>query len=277
MSDGDAASLYQGLIPDAYEDLMVPLFYEPFADDLVARAVALEPVDVLEIAAGTGVVTRRLVGALPGGSAIVATDLNGDMLAVAEALEDEWVEEAGEVIWRVADAQRLPFDDASFDLVVCQFGVMFFRDRPGSNAEVLRVLRPGGTYIFSAWDSIEHNPIPCAVDIAFGRVLPDARANVLTRVSHGYHDLDRIRADVEAAGLVLNAIDTVELVATVDSAKAAAAALPNGGPLRIELDGYAAKARGEIETIAAEILEDEFGTGPVQVPMRAFVVTASRP
>src|SRR6185437_2907805 len=148
MSDGDAASLYQGLIPDAYEDLMVPLFYEPFADDLVARAVALEPVDGLEIAAGTGVVTRRLVGALPGGSAIVATDLNGDMLAVAEALEDEWVEEAGEVIWRVADAQRLPFDDASFDLVVCQFGVMFFRDRPGSNAEVLRVLRPGGTYIF---------------------------------------------------------------------------------------------------------------------------------
>ena len=277
MSDGDAGSLFQGPVPDAYEDLMVPLFFQPFADDLVARAVALEPVDVLEIAAGTGVVTRGLVGALPGGSTIVATDLNSDMLAVAAALEDEWAEEAGEVTWRVADAQRLPFDDGSFDLVVCQFGVMFFRDRSGSNAEVLRVLRPGGTYIFSAWDSIERNPVPCAVDTAFRRVLPDAPANVVTRVSHGYHDLDRIRTDVEAGGLVLNAIDTVELVATADSAKAAAAALPNGGPLRVELDGYDVKARGEIEAIVAEMLEDEFGRGPVQVPMRAFVVTASRP
>jgi SAM-dependent methyltransferase len=277
MSDEDAGTMFRGPIPDAYEDLMVPLFFQPFADDLVARAVALEPVDVLEVAAGTGVVTRGLVGALPGGSTIVATDLNSDMLAVAEAHEDAREEETGEVTWGVADAQRLPFDDASFDLVVCQFGVMFFRDRPGSHAEVLRVLRPGGTYIFSAWDSIEGNAIPRAVDTAFRRVLPDAPTNVVTRVSHGYHDVDRIRADLEAGGLVLSSIDMVELVASADSAKAAAAALPNGGPLRVELDGYHATAREEIETIAAEILEDEFGTGPLRAPMRAYVVTASRP
>jgi SAM-dependent methyltransferase len=277
MSDRDAGSLFQGPVPDAYEDLMVPLFFQPFADDLVARAIAVEPVDVLEIAAGTGVVTRGLVEALPGDSTIVATDLNSDMLAVAAALEDDSADGAGEVTWRVADAQRLPFDDASFDLVGCQFGVMFFHDPSGSHAEVRRVLRPGGTYIFSAWDSIENNPIPRAVDTAFRRVLPDAPTNVITRVSHGYHDLDRIRADVEAGGLVLNRIDTVELVAVADSPKAAAAALPNGSALRLELDSYGEKVRGEIETIAAQILEDEFGAGPLLVPMCAFVVTASRP
>lgn len=277
MSDRDAGMLFQGSLPDAYEDLMVPLFFQPFAEDLVARAAALEPVDVLEIAAGTGVVTRGLVGSLPGDSTIVATDLNSDMLAVAAALEGEPTEGTGDVTWRVADAQRLPFDDGSFDLVVCQFGVMFFRDRPGSNAEVLRVLRTGGNYIFSAWDSIAHNAIARAVDTAFGRVLPEASTNVITRVAHGYHDADRIRADVEAGGLVLTSIDTVDLVAVADSAQIAAAALPNGSPLRVELEPYGAAARDEIEALASSLLEDEFGAGPVRAPMRALVVTATRP
>lgn len=277
MSDRDAGMLFQGSLPDAYEDLMVPLFFQPFAEDLVARAAALEPVDVLEIAAGTGVVTRGLVGSLSGDSTIVATDLNSDMLAVAAALEGEPTEGTGDVTWRVADAQRLPFDDGSFDLVVCQFGVMFFRDRPGSNAEVMRVLRTGGNYIFSAWDSIATNPIPSLVDEAYRRVLPDARPNVITSVAHGYHDHDRIRADVEAGGLVLGTIDTVDLVAVADSAQIAAAALAYGSALAAQLDGYPSSAREEIEMIATQLIEHEFGTGPIRAPMRAFVVTALRP
>ncbi len=276
MSGSDAGTMFQGAVPDAYEELMVPLFYQPYADDLVARAVAVEPIDVLELAAGTGVVTRALVGALPEDASIVATDLNSDMLAVAEAVETHAGPD-GEVTWRVADAQRLPFDDDSFDLVVCQFGVMFFPDRPGSHAEVRRVLRPGGSYIFSVWDAIGHNAIAGAIDTAFRRVLPDARTNVVTRVSHGYHDLDRIRADVEAGGLVLTSIDPVDRIAAADSAKVAAAALPNGGPLRVELETYGDDARNEIQALATSLLEEEFGAGPVRTPLRALVVTASCP
>lgn len=267
--------MFQGAIPDAYEELMVPLFFQPFADDLVARAVALEPVDVLELAAGTGVVTRGLVGALPEDSSIIATDLNSDMLAVAESIESD--ASSDDVTWRVADAQRLPFDDDSFDLVVCQFGVMFFSDRVGANAEVRRVLRPGGTYLFSVWDSIAQNAIACAIDTAYSRVLPDARPNVVTRVSHGYHDVDRIRADVEAGGLVLDSIESVDKIASADSASEAARALPRGGPLRVELETYGDDARDEIEALACSLLEDEFGPGPIRTPLRALLVAASLP
>jgi SAM-dependent methyltransferase len=277
MFDGDAGMMFQGAVPDAYEDLMVPLFFQPFAEDLVARAVALEPVDVLEIAAGTGVVTRALVEALPGNATIVATDLNRDMLAVATAHEAESADDTGEVTWRVADAQQLPFDDESFDLVVCQFGVQYFSDRPASHAEVLRVLRPGGSYLFSTWDSIANNPIPCAVEDAYRRVLPDARPNLLTSVAHGYHDQERIRADVEEGGLVLEAIDTVDLVAVAESARAASQALAHGSVLASQLDGHPSSVREEIQTVAAGVLEDEYGTGALRAPMRAFVVTASRP
>lgn len=273
----EAARGFRGGVPEAYERLMVPLMFQPYADDVVARAVAQHPTSVLELAVGTGVVTRGLASALPPQVALVATDLNPGMLEVARTRGAPRPAGAPEVVWRAADAQDLPFDDASFDLVVCQFGVMFFRDRPGSNAEVLRVLRTGGNYIFSAWDSIAHNAIARAVDTAFGRVLPEASTNVITRVAHGYHDADRIRADVEAGGLVLTSIDTVDLVAVADSAQIAAAALPNGSPLRVELEPYGAAARDEIEALASSLLEDEFGAGPVRAPMRALVVTATRP
>jgi ubiquinone/menaquinone biosynthesis C-methylase UbiE len=145
-------ALFAGSIPELYDNLLVPLIFEPYAQDLARRVAALQPARVLETAAGTGVVTRALAQALPGSCEIVATDLNSPMLDRAAA-----VGTARPVQWRQADAMQLPFDDASFDVVVCQFGVMFFPDRASAYAQARRVLRLGGVFVFNAWDRIEEN------------------------------------------------------------------------------------------------------------------------
>ncbi|MBS1698515.1 MAG: class I SAM-dependent methyltransferase [Actinobacteria bacterium] len=276
MTEDAAARQFRGGVPDDYERRMVPLMFQPYADDMVARAVARHPAAVLELAAGTGVVTRGLAAALPPESTLAATDLNPGMLAVAEARGAARPARSSDVVWRTADALDLPFDEGSVDLVVCQFGVMFFPDRPAAHAQVRRVLRPGGTYLFSAWDSIAANAIALAVDEAYRRVLPDAPPNVITRVAHGYHDPDAIRRDAEAGGLVVDAVEGVELIGAADSAEAAAAAIPRGTPMRAELEPLGDETRDRIEAITADLLRQRFGTGPIRTPIRAFVVTAHR-
>jgi ubiquinone/menaquinone biosynthesis C-methylase UbiE len=140
---------FSGAIPELYEAYLVPLIFEPYAADLATRLAARSPSRVLEVAAGTGVVTRALTRTLPASTSIVATDLNQAMLDRARA-----VGTAYPVEWRTADALALPFPDRSFDAVVCQFGVMFFPDKPRAYAEARRVLRPGGAFVFNVWDSL---------------------------------------------------------------------------------------------------------------------------
>lgn len=276
MPEDAAAKLFRGGIPDAYERLMVPLMFQPYADDMVARAVARRPSAVLELAAGTGVVTRGLAAALSCETTLVATDLNPGMLAVAEAHGAPRSAGAPDVAWQLADAQALPFDDASFDLVVCQFGVMFFPDRPAAHAQARRVLRPGGMYLFSAWDSITTNAVALAVDEAYRQVLPDAPPNVITRVAHGYHDPETIRRDAETGGLTVEAVEVLDLIGAAESAAAAAAAIPRGSPMRAELEQHGDEVRDRIEAIAATLLDQRFGPGPIRTPIRAFVATAHR-
>jgi SAM-dependent methyltransferase len=140
MSATDVA--FAGSIPALYDRYMGPLLFEPYARDIAARAAALGPQHILETAAGTGIVTEALARALPQAD-IVATDLNQAMLDVAA----ERVR-AANVRFQQADAQALPFADGEFDLVLSQFGVMFFPDRVGAYREVRRVLKPGGRVLF---------------------------------------------------------------------------------------------------------------------------------
>ena len=144
--------VFQGSVPALYDRYLGPMIFAPYADDLAARVAGLQGGSLLEIAAGTGVLTRALVATLPPSVAIVATDLNQPMLdhASARLVSDR-------LTWRQADAQALPFADGMFDLVVCQFGAMFFPDRPRAFAEAYRVLRPGGRFLFNVWDRIEEN------------------------------------------------------------------------------------------------------------------------
>ena len=146
MSD-DAAG-FVGSIPENYDRGLGPIIFSNY-DEHTARLVAgYAPSRVLETGAGTGIVTRRLRDLLPATTRLVATDLNPPMLDVARQKfhPDEPIE------FQQADAIALPFDDASFDAVVCQFSVQFFPDKEKSYREAYRVLAPGGRYVFSVWD-----------------------------------------------------------------------------------------------------------------------------
>jgi SAM-dependent methyltransferase len=159
---------FAGSIPLLYDTYFVPLLFEPYAADLAGRLKARRVSSVLEVAAGTGVVTRALAAVLPEEVSIVATDLNQAMLDRAAAVGTK-----RPVVWRQADAMALPFPDRAFDAVVCQFGIMFFPDKVKAFSEVRRVLQPGGIFIFNVWDRIEQNEFADEVTKALASVFPD--------------------------------------------------------------------------------------------------------
>src|SRR4051812_14431129 len=167
MTRPDSDKVFAGSVPRLYDEYLVPLIFEPYAIDLSERVAARRPRRVLEIAAGTGVVTRRLASALSEGCEIVSTDLNPGMIERARE-----VGTVRPVQWQTADARQLPFDDGAFDAVVCQFGVMFFPDKAAAFAETRRVLRPGGAFLFNAWDRIEDNEFADVVTAALATVFP---------------------------------------------------------------------------------------------------------
>ena len=195
MNRPDVDKVFSGSIAKLYDEILVPLIFEPYADDLTRRLSTRSLARVLEIAAGTGVVTRRLAAVLGPEVAIVATDLNAPMLAQAAA-----VGTVRPVEWRQADAMQLPFDDAGCDAVVCQFGVMFFPDKAKAFAEMRRVLRPGGVLVFNVWDRIEDNEFADTVTTALAALFRAAPPRFMARTPHGYHDVAAIARDLHAGG-----------------------------------------------------------------------------
>src|SRR5881394_2185568 len=199
-------AVFTGSIPALYDRYLGPLLFEPYARDLARRLADLREGHVLETAAGTGIVTEALAGRLAPAVALVATDLNQAMVDRAAAKSALKRAEL-----RQADALKLPFADASFDAVVCQFGVMFFADRVAGYREARRVLKPGGRFVFSVWDSLAHNPIPrCIVDAAAARY-PHNPPRFLARTPHGHHDADVIRRELAEAGFDSPVIEVVTL------------------------------------------------------------------
>jgi ubiquinone/menaquinone biosynthesis C-methylase UbiE len=268
-------TLFAGSIPELYDQLLVPLIFEPYATDLGARVAALKPARVLETAAGTGVVTRALARSLPASADIVATDLNPPMLARAAA-----VGTARPVEWRPADAMQLPFADASFDVVVCQFGVMFFPDKAHAYAEARRVLRPGGMFLFNAWDRIEDNEIAHAVTEALAAVYPSDPPRFMARTPHGYHDAQAIARDLAQGGF--NAAPAIEVIAARSRAASpliAAMAYCQGTPLRNEIEARAAQGGAGLAAataVVAKAITERFGDGAVDAKIQARVVRVTR-
>ena len=180
---------------DAYDELLVPLVFQAYADDLVRRLTDLRAGSILEVAAGTGAVTRAMARSLPGDVSITATDLVPGMVDRARR-----VGTARPVTWDQADVMALPYESESFDVVVCQFGAMFFNPKPDAFAEARRVLRPGGRLLFSVWDDLEHNEFAAAVNHALRRHFPDEPPQFLERAPYGYHDRETIIADLRVGG-----------------------------------------------------------------------------
>ena len=215
--------------PALYDRYMGPLLFEPYAKILAERAALLQPDHILETAAGTGIVTRALNRALPQAQ-IVATDVNPVMLQVAaQHLSSD------RVSFQPADAQNLPFADASFDLVVCQFGVMFFPDKVRANEEARRVLRANGHYLLVSFDRLELNPVPEAAGNAVGALFPDNPPAYMERGPFSYVDPALIEHDLFAAGFTHIKLETVSLTSRV-SARDAAQGLVLGSPFRSEIE-----------------------------------------
>jgi SAM-dependent methyltransferase len=224
---------------------------------------------VLEIAAGTGVVTRALASALPEDVSIVASDRNQPMLDHAAALGT-----TRPVEWRQADALQLPFEDVTFDAVVCQFGVMFFNDKPKAFSETRRVLRPGGVYLFNTWDRIEENEFADVVTAALATFFPDDPPRFMARTPHGYHDHETIKRDLAKSGFAAApGITTVAARSRAASFPIPAIAYCQGTPLRNEIEARDASRLAEATGVAAEAIARRFGRGAVDGKIQAHVVS----
>lgn len=267
----DSDHEFVGSVPELYERLLVPLIFETHADDLCRRVASRAPARVLEVAAGTGVVTRRLASMLPVEAEIVATDLNAPMLDHAASIGT-----ARPVVWQPADVYDLPFDDDSFDVVVCQFGVMFFPDKPAAYQEVARVLRPGGAFVFNVWDDIVNNEFADEVTKAMAGLWPDDPPRFLARTPHGYFDEATIRADVAAGGFG-GAVDyvAVDARAQAESPDIPATAYCQGTPLRGEIEQRDPEGLVAATRVATAAVQARFGTENLDSLVRGFVVEAT--
>lgn len=270
MSSSDRA--FAGAIPDLYERLLVPLMFGPYAADLAERVAAARPREILETAAGTGALTRAMAERTGADVRIVATDLNQAMLDRAATSQNP----GDRVSWQQMDATTLAFEDGRFDVVACQFGVMFFPDRRRAYAEARRVLAARGRFLFNVWDAMSRHPVQQALGEVLAAMFPDDPPDFMARVPHGYHDVDRVASDLQAAGFGDVAMDTVDKVTTAPSAETVATAFCQGTPWRAELE---ARRPGGLEAVtreAAEALGRRLGPGPITMPLRAIVVSAMR-
>jgi SAM-dependent methyltransferase len=263
---------FVGGIPETYQSLLVPLIFEPYASDLARKVAQTHPMSVLEIAAGTGAVTRELVSQLQDDCAVTATDLNQPMLDVAQRTGTRRA-----VTWRKADAMELPFADASFDAVVCQFGVMFFPDRVRAYSEVRRVLKPNGRFLFNVWDRIETSEFTDVVAIVVASSFPGNPPDFIARIPHGYHDASAIEHDLKAAGFTHRvSFETVTKMSRAKSARIPAVAFCQGTPIRNEIEARDASRLAAITDAAEQALIQKFGSGAIEGKIQAIVVSVSK-
>ena len=259
---------FTGSVPEFYERHLVPVIFAPYADDLVARVPARDGIAVLELAAGTGVVTRRLLARLPGSARIVATDLEPAMIEEAR----HRVPDDPRLELRAADLAALPFADAEFDVALCQFGVMFLTDKLAAMRSVRRVLRPGATFLFNVMDAFEVNPFGRIAHEAIGSFF-ETDAPQFYRKPFSWADPPAIERTLKQAGFHAVTIEKVAGELTGSSIRDFAVGLVRGNPAigAIADRGLDAEA---ITDRVAEDLREVYGDGPFRGPIRAIVVTA---
>ena len=263
-------TVFSGSIPAIYDRYMVPLIFAPYAQEVARRARTFMPGHVLETAAGTGVATEALNRAIPDAE-IIATDLNPPMLEAAAARV-----RSDKVSFEPADAQDLRFADHSFDLVVCQFGIMFYPDKVRGNAEARRVLRDGGRYLLVIWDKVERNLATMTAGRAVAELIPGEAARFYERVPFRYHDMAEIEADLRAAGFADIVFESVSKESRAASARDAAIALVQGTPMRADIEQIDPALLGPATDAAAKALAQFEGPEGFSAPMSAHLVVATR-
>lgn len=266
-----SSNVFTGSFAEVYDRYLVPMDFAPHGQRIAERVRAVSPRSVLETAAGTGVVTRELARILPPEVGITSTDLNPPMIALAQSnLGSERIR------WQQADALDLPFPDGEFDVVVCQFGVMFFPDKRKGFREALRVLRPGGRFLFNLWDRFEANtssPLRIAARVVGSIIGRDP----VSLMSPPYYDDSTIQSDLTAAGFINLRVERVTEPSRAASAGDAAKIVCHGSMLRTAIDAYDPSRLDEITEQVTQALLSRFGMGPVEGATQAVLVSAERP
>jgi ubiquinone/menaquinone biosynthesis C-methylase UbiE len=267
----DAISAFVGKIPEQYDRYLAPLFFNPYADDLAGRLAVVEDMQILEVACGTGIVTRRLVERLGGRGSVVATDLNEAMFAHARTR----LPGRGDAHYRTADGTSLPFESRSFHAVVCQFGLVFFSDQPAGAREAFRVLTPGGVYLLNVWDSLARNPVPRIAHETIAKFFPNDPPRFYT-VPFGSYDRAALEALLRDAGFSEVRCERVAKQGESPTAADAAIGLVEGNPVYGEIMQRRPDALADIKAAVAANLARELGDRPLRAPLSALVATARR-
>jgi SAM-dependent methyltransferase len=270
MAERDAA--FVGSIPASYDRYLGPLFFHGYADDMGARLEVRSGMRVLETACGTGIVTERLVTRLGGQGRLVATDLNEPMLAYAATK----LGSAAPVEWQPADATKLPFDDRSFDAVVCQFGLMFFPDKAAGTREAFRVLKPGGRFLVSVWGRLEDNPVPRITHETVATFFPSDPPQFYA-IPFSLHDPQVVLGFLDGAGFVDVQWERLDRTGTNASTGEAAIGLIEGNPIYLTIMERKPTALADIKAAVARNLAGALGDHPLRCPLRAIFFSARRP
>ncbi|HEY6046115.1 MAG TPA: methyltransferase domain-containing protein [Pyrinomonadaceae bacterium] len=268
MTTNNAA--FVGSIPENYDRYLGPVMFDPYAADLVARIDVPENASVLEIACGTGIVTRRLRDECAPSTKILATDLNQAMIDHAQ----QKFRPGENVEWKTVDADKLPFADATFDAVVCQFGLMFFSNKPRAAGEVYRVLKPGGTFLFSVWDAIELNDMPNLTHRIVSSYFADNPPDFYD-IPFSYYDRDTLKSLLTSAGFADVNVSAVPLAEVASSAEGMAHGFIHGNPLINAINERDAALAPVIEADVARSIAAEFGDPP-RARMQAVVCSGRK-
>ena len=262
---------FSGDIPKFYDAYLGPMFFEPYAQDMAHRIGKISPSNILELACGTGRLSKLLPKVTSGQVEIIASDINPAMTLYAKnQVQDEHIK------WMEIDALSLPFDDESFDCVIVQFGVMFYSDRIKAFKEAQRVLKPGGTFIFNCWDEIKNNPMPSIANEALRHFFPiDTPA--FYSVPFSYYDEKTIRMNLEETGFHHIQIELVKLTGQSASAADASKGLIHGTPTVTAIESLDAEKLPLIVDWIEHKVTDQFGTSTFQVPLQALVVSGTKP
>jgi ubiquinone/menaquinone biosynthesis C-methylase UbiE len=260
---------FAGSVPANYDKYLGPLLFEPYALDLIERLKNDLLQNVLEIACGTGRVTRHLLPILTHEGNLLATDLNPDMIALAKSRV------IGEHIqWQVADAQQLPFDPNSFDHVICQFGVMFFPDKDAAFSEVYKVLQPGGKFIFSVWDNMMYNPRVFVLNKVMDELFKEEAPDFLKKGPYSFFDKDEIRDKLLKAGFQDISIEIVQKTTNLKNVDEVIIGFVDGSPLSSFLINKPAAIQDEVRKRLREELNKQIEQYSSTMPLQALVIEA---